>query len=214
MHMWAPGEAGSQEHLRQLDTAIRKVVETLGDAEVLITADHGMNAKSRALDLGRILTGRGITGAMALSIEKDGIVGHHRDLGGGAWVWTGAADRDRAAGILASLDGVEEVIPRAEAAARFELDPSRMGDFAVLADRRSVFGDLATETEDLPPGYRSHGSCYEREVPLIRWNTPDRGAGTVPSMSTVSSMSTVPPINPAPSMNWHLLLPFTESPAR
>ena len=196
MHMWAPGEAGSQEHLRQLDTAIRTVVERLGDAEVFITADHGMNAKTRALDLGRILTGRGITGAMALSIEKDGIVGHHRDLGGGAWVWTGDADRDRAAEILASLDGVEEVIPRAEAAVRFVLAPSRMGDFAVLADRRSVFGDLTTETEDLPPGYRSHGSIYESDVPLVRWNAPDLGR------------------SPEPSMNWHLLLSFTGSPAR
>jgi phosphonoacetate hydrolase len=132
---------------------------------------------------------------MALSIEKDGIVGHHRDLGGGAWVWAGAADRDRAADILASLDGVEEVIPRAQAAARFALDPTRMGDFAVLADRRSVFGDLATETEDLPPGYRSHGSCYEREVPLIRWNAP----GLTPG--------------PEPSMNWHLLLPLASGPS-
>lgn len=189
MHMWAPGEAGSQEHLRQLDAAIRKVVETLGDAEVFLTADHGMNAKNRALDLGRILATRGVAGAMALSIEKDGIVGHHRDLGGGAWVWTSDADRDRAADILASLDGVEEVIPRTEAAARFTLDPSRMGDFAVLADRRSVFGDLATETEALPPGYRSHGSAYERDVPVIRSNVADHGTTT------------------ESPMNWHLLRP-------
>src|SRR6201998_79811 len=196
MHMWAPGEAGSQEHLRQLDTAIRTVVEGLGAAGGFLTAAHGMNAKTRALDLGRILTGRGITGAMALSIEKDGIVGHHRDLGGGAWIWTREADRDRTADLLASLDGVEEVIPRAEAAARFGLDPTRMGDLAVLADRRSVFGDLATETEELAPGYRSHGSFYEREVPLIRWNTPDRKLGS------------------DPSMNWHLLLPLSKSTAQ
>jgi phosphonoacetate hydrolase len=196
MHMWAPNEAGSKEHLRHLDAAIRSVVEGLGDAEVFLTADHGMNAKTRALDLGRILTRRGIAGAMALSIEKDGIVGHHRDLGGGAWVWADEADRDRAADLLASLDGVEEVIPRAVAAARFDLDPTRMGDFAVLADRRSVFGDLATETEDLAPGYRSHGSFYEREVPLIRWNTPDVKPG------------------PDPSMNWHLLLPLSNSTAQ
>jgi phosphonoacetate hydrolase len=190
MHRWAPGEDGSQEHLRQLDAAIRKVVETLGDAEVFVTADHGMNAKTRALDLGRILAGRGIAGAMALSIEKDGIVGHHRDLGGGAWVWAGQADQDRAAEVLASLDGVEEVIPRAEAAARFMLDPSRMGDLAVLADRRSVFGELETETEVLPPGYRSHGSAYERDVPVIRWNV----SGSV--------------AQPEPAMNWHLLRPL------
>ncbi|HYZ57089.1 MAG TPA: alkaline phosphatase family protein [Streptosporangiaceae bacterium] len=196
MHMWAPNEAGSQEHLRQLDAAIHAIMDAYGDAELFLTADHGMNAKTRALDLGRILTAKGIAGAMALSIEKDGIVGHHRDLGGGAWVWTGEADRDRATDILASLDGVEEVIPRAEAATRFDLDPTRMGDLAVLADRRSVFGDLATETEDLAPGYRSHGSFYEREVPLIRWNVPDLGPDS------------------KPSMNWHLLLPFAESPAQ
>jgi hypothetical protein len=148
-----------------------------------------MNDKNRALVVGLIVAARGVAGAMALSIEKDGIVGHHRDLGGGAWVWTSDADRDRAADILASLDGVEEVIPRTEAAARFTLDPSRMGDFAVLADRRSVFGDLATETEDLPPGYRSHGSAYEREVPVIRSNVADRGTTA------------------EPAMNWHLLRP-------
>ena len=193
MHMWAPAEDGSRRHLRDLDDAIRAVVDAVPYAEVLLTADHGMNAKTRALDLGRILAARGVPGARALSIEKDGIVGHHRDLGGGAWVWAGEDQRDRAAEILASLDGVEEVLPRAEAAARFQLNPDRMGDLAVLADRRTVFGDLATETEALPPGYRSHGSGYEREVPLIRWNISDPDA----EIATAET-----------AMNWHLLLPF------
>jgi hypothetical protein len=65
MHMWAPGEAGSQEHLRQLDAAIRAVVDAVPDAEILLTADHGMNAKTRALDLGRILAARGVAGVRA-----------------------------------------------------------------------------------------------------------------------------------------------------
>jgi hypothetical protein len=54
------------------------------------------------------------------------------------------------------------------------LDPTRMGDLAVLAERRSVFGDLTTETEELGSGYRSHGSLYEREVPLLRWASVTR----------------------------------------
>jgi hypothetical protein len=65
MHMWAPREVGSQEHLRQLDAAIRAVVDAVPDAEILLTADHGMNAKTRALDLGRILAARGVTGVRA-----------------------------------------------------------------------------------------------------------------------------------------------------
>lgn len=196
MHMWAPGEDGSNQHLRQLDSAIETVVKAVPDAEVLLTADHGMNAKTRALDLGRILAARGVTNASALSIEKDGYVGHHRDLGGSAWVWVDEAQRDRAAEILSSLDGVEQVLSRAEAAATFLLDPTRMGDLAVLADRRSVFGDLATETEDLPPGYRSHGSAYEREVPLFRWNVR------------------APKSHQEPPMNWHLLLPLDDDHTR
>lgn len=190
MHMWAPDSGGSRQHMRLLDDAIRTAVDFVPNAEVLLTADHGMNAKSRALDLGRILAARGVRGARALSIEKDGIVGHHRDLGGGAWVWADEDQLGRAAEILASLDGVEEVVSRAEAAARFHLNPDRMGDLAVLADRQSVFGDLAAETEVLAPGYRSHGSGYESEVPLIRWNVAD----AKPDVKT--------------SMNWHLLLPF------
>src|ERR1700739_3887628 len=50
MHMWAPNETGSQEHLRQLDAAIHAIMEAYGDAEFFLTADHGMNAKTRALD--------------------------------------------------------------------------------------------------------------------------------------------------------------------
>jgi phosphonoacetate hydrolase len=196
MHMWAPGEAGSNEHLRQLDAAIQAVVKVVPDAEVLLTADHGMNSKTRALDLGRILTARGVSQASALSIEKDGYVGHHRDLGGAAWVWVDEAQRDRTADILSSLDGVEQVLPRAEAAAKFLLDPSRMGDLAILADRRTVFGELASESEVLAPGYRSHGSAYEREIPLLRWNV------------------SVPKPHRESPMNWHLLLPFDDDHAR
>jgi hypothetical protein len=108
-------------------------------------------------------------------------------------VWVDEAQRDRATDILASLDGVDQVLPRAAAATEFLLDPTRMGDLAVLADRRSVFGDLDTETEQLKPGYRSHGSLHEREVPLFRWGV-DGPKGDVGA-----------------PMNWHLLLPYTEN---
>jgi phosphonoacetate hydrolase len=190
MHMWAPADPRSQNHLRNLDLAIRHAVESVGEVEVLLTADHGMNDKTRAIDLGRILQAQGVTEALALSIEKDGYVAHHRDLGGGAWVWVDEGQAAKAAEIMAGLDGVDEVLYRAEAAARFSLDATRIGDLAVLGDRRTVFGDLATERELLAPGYRSHGSLYEREVPLLRWG--------------VSDLTPVP----GDPMNWHLLAPF------
>ena len=44
------------------------------------------------------------------------------------------------------------------------------GDFAVLGDKNTVFGNLDAENEKLPDNYRSHGSLYEAEVPLFIYN--------------------------------------------
>jgi phosphonoacetate hydrolase len=45
--------------------------------------------------------------------------------------------------------------------------PERIGDLVVMADRDTVFGDLAGSNEALAVGYRSHGSLYEQDIPLI-----------------------------------------------
>ena len=39
-----------------------------------------------------------------------------------------------------------------------------------VGDRDTVFGDLNTESEDLPPEYRSHGGFVEARVPLVAFN--------------------------------------------
>jgi phosphonoacetate hydrolase len=173
MHMWEPGDERSKAHLSQLDAGIRQIAESLADVEILLTADHAMNGKSRAIDLGKVLERSGVTGAKALSIEKDGLVAHHKDYGGGAWVYVEEDQMDRAKEVLAEVDGVEEVLNRKETAERFLLDADRIGDLAVFADRQSAFGVLAPdeEIEVLAPTYRSHGSLYEREVPLLRWGS-------------------------------------------
>jgi phosphonoacetate hydrolase len=51
---------------------------------------------------------------------------------------------------------------------------SRIGDLVVLGDRETVFGDLESESEALPPEYRSHGSLHEMDVPLIIRNAQAR----------------------------------------
>jgi phosphonoacetate hydrolase len=47
---------------------------------------------------------------------------------------------------------------------------SRIGDLVVLGDQNTVFGELDTEQEALPPDYRSHGSLHEMDVPLVIHN--------------------------------------------
>jgi phosphonoacetate hydrolase len=171
MHAWAPAQPESQEHLAKIDQLIGEAQQAAPDAAFLITADHGMNYKKRCWDLMRACKQRGLALRFALSAEKDRYVKHHRTFGGAAWVWLHSPDdQNGAIKVIAELEGVETVMTKKEAAARFHLMPERIGDLIVIGDRHTVFGDLETEVEQLESTYRSHGSLYESEVPLIIFN--------------------------------------------
>jgi phosphonoacetate hydrolase len=184
MHAWAPGEAESREHLSILDGLLGQAVSAAPDAAFLLTADHGMNYKTRCWDLEKACAARGVPLRFALSAEKDRYVRHHRTFGGTAWVWLhGQDDAERAAATISDLGGVEQVLSRGEAAVRFHLMPERIGDLMVLGDRDTVFGELPTPREQLDARYRSHGSLHEQAVPLVIYNHP----GDVPPTWTIAA---------------------------
>jgi phosphonoacetate hydrolase len=171
MHMWAPEDTHSQEHLDRLDSLIGEARRAAPDAAFLLTADHGMNYKKRCWDLSRACAERGVELRFALSAEKDRYVKHHRTFGGAAWVWLRSPqDEAKVCSCLFSLPGVENVLTRAEAAKRFKLMPERIGDLAVFGDKDTVFGEMDSAAEALESTYRSHGSLHEIEVPLILFN--------------------------------------------
>ncbi|MGO9530440.1 MAG: alkaline phosphatase family protein [Syntrophobacteraceae bacterium] len=171
MHIWAPEEAGSLQHLAKMDALLGEAKETAPDAAFFITADHGMNFKRRCWDLGRACAGRGLPVRFALSPERDYYIKHHRNFAGSGWVWVKKpSDLETVRRICLSLQGVEEVITRDEAVSRFRLPGEYIGDLMVLGDRATVFGDLETPSEELPDTYRAHGSLYESDVPLLIYN--------------------------------------------
>ena len=177
MHTWPPSAPESKEHLAKLDALIGKAVAAAPDAAFLITADHGLNAKTRCWDLARACKNRGLELRFAFSAERDKYVKHHRNLGGAAWVWLKSPeDAPRATEILRGLEGVEAVMTRQEAARRFHLMPERIGELIVLGDKDTVFGDLEADFEALPPTLRTHGSLHETEIPMIIYNA----SGTLP----------------------------------
>ena len=172
MHMWEPAAAESQKHMETLDGLLAEARTAAPDAAFLLTADHGMNYKSRCWDLFKACRDRGSEVRFALSAEKDRYVKHHRTFGGAAWVWLNSPkDEDRVAAALMGLKGVEAVLPRREAAEKFGLMPERIGELAVFGDAETVFGELETPTEELEAGYRSHGSLHESSIPLIIYNS-------------------------------------------
>jgi phosphonoacetate hydrolase len=171
MHTWPPEATESKEHLARLDQLFAEAAAAAPDAAFLLTADHGMNHKTNCWDLEKACTQRGAPIRIAISVDRDKYLKHHRGYGGVAWVYCKSPrDVDRVTGILSSLKGVEAVLSRTEASARFHLMGSRIGDLIVLGDRDTVFGELDTESEALPPEYRAHGSLHEVDVPLIIHN--------------------------------------------
>jgi phosphonoacetate hydrolase len=166
MHRWAPEAPESQEHLARLDALIGEAREVAPDAAFLLTADHGMNAKTRCWDLERVLKAQGMSPRFVLSPERDYYAVHHRDFTGCAFVWLGRDDGARAREALERLKGVDEVLEAREAAARFRLPPQRIGDLVVLGDRETMFGTLEHGEREELRGYRAHGSLHERTVPL------------------------------------------------
>ena len=164
-HMHAPDSAQSQANLARLDKLLTELLNSGPDFATVVTADHGMAAKTRGLDLGRILLTAGIA-AEAVPIIKDRYVAHHQNLGGAAYIFVEKLDQlDEAIGVLRQEPGVESVSTRDEAALEFQLHADRIGDLFVLATEETVFGNLPSARISVL--VRSHGGLHTRPVPTI-----------------------------------------------
>jgi len=174
-HKHAPGTPEANAFYRMMDGYLSRL-DALG-ATIALTADHGMNAKT---------DGRGAPQVIYLQDHLDGWLGagqarvilpitdpyvvHHGALGSFATVYLPArADAPGLAKRLGALPGVEVVLDREEACARFELPPDRMGDLVVISERHTVLGTAAAKHDlsGLDAPLRSHGGLTEQQVPLL-----------------------------------------------
>ena len=141
---------------------------------IVLTADHGMNAKfgkdgqPDVIYLQDLFDGwLGKDKARVILPITDPYVVHHGALGSYAVVY--CADPAPQIAKLKGMPGIEAVLTKEEAAARFELPPERLGDIVVVSTKHKVLGtsaakhDLSGLTEPL----RSHGGISEQKVPLI-----------------------------------------------
>jgi phosphonoacetate hydrolase len=100
----------------------------------------------------------------------DPYVVHHGALGSFATVYLPADVRAAdLGGQIAGVPGIELVLGRADAAARFELPPDRIGDLVVVSARDVTVGTSASRHDlsglDVP--LRSHGGISEQRVPFV-----------------------------------------------
>ena len=174
-HKYAPGAAAANDFYRMMDGYLASL-DKLGCA-IVVTADHGMNAKTRmdaspnVIYLQDVLDAwLGAARARVILPITDPYVVHHGALGSFATVYL-PADVGVAAlsARIRALPGIELVLSRAEAAARFELPPDRIGDLVVTSERFTVIGSAAArhDLSALDAPLRSHGGLSEQRVPLI-----------------------------------------------
>jgi phosphonoacetate hydrolase len=174
-HKAAPGTPVANDFYAMMDKHLARLDE-LG-ATVVVTADHGMNAKHgddgqpNVIYLQDTLDGwLGQDAARVILPITDPYVVHHGALGSFALVYLPegsdeAAIRER----IAALPGIESVRSRASAADHFELPADRIGDLVVVSRQDTVIGTSAArhDLSGLEVPLRSHGGVSEQKVPLI-----------------------------------------------
>ncbi len=184
-HKAAPGTAVANDFYAMIDRNLARLDE-LG-ATIVLTADHGMNAKHGRDGQPNVIylqdnldAWLGESKARVILPITDPYVVHHGALGSFALVYLPESSAaSSVAGKIAALPGIEEVLTRAEAAAKFELPPDRIGDLVVVSRLDTVIGTSRSRHDlsglDVP--LRSHGGVSEQKVPLI----VNRGVGPQPA---------------------------------
>ncbi len=174
-HKHAPGTAGANAFYTMMDGYLAQL-DALG-CVIALTADHGMNAKVGMDGKPDVIylqdwfdAWLGTAAARVILPITDPYVVHHGALGSFATVYL-PADTDAASACarLQAVLGIELVLPRAQAAARFELPADRIGDLVVVSERFTVLGTSAArhDLSSLEVPLRSHGGISEQRVPLI-----------------------------------------------
>ncbi len=175
-HKHAPGSKEATEYYNGIDNALGRLL-ALG-ATVALTADHGMNDKSKAdgapniVFLGDLLDKQFGSGKTQVILPiTDPYVKHHGALGSYATIYFKQPISAAAAmNLLDKQPGVELVLNRAASAQLFDLPADRIGDLVVVADRGTVLGK-SKATLDLSglggTRLRSHGGLADRNVYLM-----------------------------------------------
>lgn len=172
-HHFAPGAEEARAQIRAIDAYIEKIAEREPERQIYITADHGMNKKTRIVNF-QTAAGKAGFDVYCLPPLKDRYVENHIYQEGGM-LYVFLKDPSQAEAFrdfAAAQPYMEQVLTAGEAAVRYHLPEEPIGDYVLLTEKDSAFGECSQEilyTEES----RTHGSLYEREIPLLAIN-PER----------------------------------------
>ena len=174
-HKVGPGTKVANDFYAMIDGYLA-ALDKLG-CIIVATADHGMNDKHGPDKSPNVIYLQslfdewlGKDKARVILPITDPYVVHHGALGSFATVHTPPGVETAALiAKLRGITGIDVALTKAEACARFELPPDRIGDIVLTSTRHMTLGtsrdkhDLSGLDEPL----RSHGGLTEQRVPMI-----------------------------------------------
>jgi phosphonoacetate hydrolase len=176
-HKYAPGEPEAIEFYRKLDDCLGRLADL--DAIVALTADHGMNDKSKPDGTPNVVWLQDILDAefgqgdtKVICPITDHFIAHHGALGGFVRVYCrgGRATPEAIMRLIEPVPGLAEIYDRHTVCRKFDLPLDREGDVAVISARDVCVGGSQKE-HDLTglEGHRlrTHGGVTEARVPFV-----------------------------------------------
>jgi phosphonoacetate hydrolase len=174
-HKYAPGVKQANASYAMFDRYLAEL--DAAGAAIVVTADHGMKPKHLpdgspdvvyAQDLLDEWLGK--DQARVILPITDPYVVHHGALGSFATAYLPkGADREEIMARLKGIEGIDVVLSREEACARFELPEDRIGDVVMISTENKTIGTSAHRHDlgALDEPLRSHGGLSEQAVPFI-----------------------------------------------
>lgn len=165
-HHYGPETSEARLQMRWIDEYIGRIHEADPGRRIYITADHGMNQKKRLLNVKHIADNKGIP-LYCLAPLKDRYVENHIYQEGGILYLflENEKDGERLCALAEEIPEIEKILGREEAAALYHLPEDRIGGYVIFASEGCAFGEVEGEylvTDQV----RTHGSLYERQIPL------------------------------------------------
>lgn len=175
-HKYAPGSPEANDFLAATDKKLGRLVE-LG-AQVAITGDHGMSAKSKPDGSPNVLYVEDVLNEKWPDVKSrvicpiaDPFVKHHSALGGFVRCYVHPTDQvDEMIKYINDLPQVEVAMSGEKAVETFDLMLEREGDFIVISKSDAVVGNREDEHDLSNLGnhsLRTHGGLSEQHIPLI-----------------------------------------------
>lgn len=169
-HHYAPGTPEADRQVRYVNDYIRKIHEADPDLHIYITADHGMNQKTRLLNFQRMVDNAGMNMYCLPPLKDRYVVNHTYQECGIMYIYLDKTQsRDEFLKFAQSIPEIERILTNKEAAEEFGLPADRIGDYVILLKKDYGFGEFDGERIDVED-VRTHGSMYETSVPLIAIN--------------------------------------------